>query len=61
MKIVIRLLAVIVGLSVFGVWMSIVGNPHVVETVIGLVLAFGTGFYIWYKLRQFGNKRNKAA
>ena len=30
---------VIFGLVVFLVWLSLVGNPHVVETSIGLVLA----------------------
>ena len=36
--IVIKLISFIAGLVVFGFWMSIVGNPHVVETVIGLIL-----------------------
>ena len=30
---------VIAGLVVFALWMSIVGNPHVVETVLGLLIA----------------------
>ena len=48
----------IAGLSVFGVWMNIVGNPHVVETVIGLVFAFVAGFWVFFKLRKFATKRN---
>ena len=36
----IRTLArIIVGAAVFVIWLQLVGNPHVVETVIGLVIA----------------------
>jgi len=35
----------VIGLAIFGVWMNIVGNPHVVETVIGLVIATSGGFW----------------
>ncbi len=49
-----RIGALVAGLAVFGVWMTIVGNPHVVETVIGLVLAAGVGFYVhrWLSRRR---------
>jgi putative flippase GtrA len=40
----------IVGLSIFGGWMSIVGNPHVVETSIGIVIALVGGFWIFFKI-----------
>ena len=40
------LTSAVVGLAVFGFWMSLVGNPHVIETVIGLAF----GFYIGYKV-----------
>jgi hypothetical protein len=30
--------------------MKIVGNPHVVETLMGLVIAIGAGFWINIKL-----------
>lgn len=33
------LIALVIWLAIFGMWMKVVGNPHVVETVIGLVLA----------------------
>ena len=29
------LIGMIAGLGVFSLWMNIVGNPHVVETVLG--------------------------
>ena len=40
------LVSAVAGLAVFGFWMSIVGNPHVVETVIGLVISS----YVAYKV-----------
>ncbi len=40
----------IVGLGLFGGWMSIVGNPHVIETVIGLIIGIGAGFWVYSKL-----------
>jgi len=40
------LISLVAGLAVFGFWMSIVGNPHVVETVIGLII----GGYVGYKV-----------
>ncbi len=43
------ILAWIVGLALFGGWMSIVGNPHVVETIIGLIIGIGSGLWIYSK------------
>ena len=40
------LLAGAAGVGVFALWMSIVGNPHVVETVLGLVLGGATFFFL---------------
>ena len=37
---------VIVGLVVFLVWLSLVGNPHVVETSIGVVLGIVAGWWV---------------
>lgn len=45
-------IAWIVGLTVFGGWMSIVGNPHVVETTIGLVMAIGAGMWVYSSLNK---------
>ncbi len=47
-----KYIGIIAGLAVFGVWMSIVGNPHVVETVIGLVIATGVGFWVYKKISK---------
>jgi hypothetical protein len=37
--------------AVFYFWIRMVGNPHVVETVIGLVLALIVGIWVWLKAR----------
>ena len=43
----IRTLArIIVGAAVFVIWLQLVGNPHVVETVIGLVIAIAAGWWV---------------
>jgi hypothetical protein len=47
-----KIAALIVGLGIFGGWMSIVGNPHVVETIIGLALAFAGGFLAFKQLSK---------
>lgn len=44
-----KVFSFIVGLVVFIVWMSIVGNPHVVETVLGLIISAVVGFWIYKK------------
>ena len=47
MKKIKSLISVIVGLVVFAAWMNIVGNPHVVETVLGLFIGLAGGYYAW--------------
>ncbi|MGV0960262.1 MAG: hypothetical protein ACOYB1_10540 [Limnohabitans sp.] len=44
------LIALIAGFIAFTGWMRMVGNPHVVETVIGLVLAAAVFFFILIKI-----------
>jgi len=48
-----KLVGIIAGLLVFGVWMNIVGNPHVVETVIGLIIGIGVGFWVYKQVAKF--------
>jgi len=43
----VKALSVVSALIIFGAWMSVVGNPHVVETVIGLILALGGGIWVY--------------
>lgn len=47
-----KLLGWIAGLSVFVGWIMLIGNPHVVETVIGLLFALIAGFWVFFKLRK---------
>lgn len=41
-----KLLGLVVSLIVFLGWMRLVGNLHVVETVIGLVFAVVAGIWV---------------
>jgi hypothetical protein len=52
-----KLIGWIAGLVVFALWMAIVGNPHVVETVIGLIGALVVGVWVFRKARDFGQPR----
>lgn len=47
-----KVLALVVALLVFSGWLSVVGNPHVVETVIGLILAAVAGTWAYIELRK---------
>ena len=43
------LIRIVVGAAIFVVWLQLlqlVGNPHGVETVIGLVIAIGAGWWV---------------
>lgn len=52
-----RFLGLLVAFGVFLGWIRIVGNPHVVETVIGLVIAAAAGIWVFLKARSFGTPR----
>lgn len=45
-----KLLGLLVGFGVFSLWLSMIGNPHVVETVIGLILALIAGLWVFVPL-----------
>lgn len=40
----------IIGISVFVCWMLLVGNPHVTETIIGLIISVVIGIWINHKI-----------
>jgi hypothetical protein len=61
MALTIRLVGGFVGLAVFGVWMGVVGNPHVAETMIGLVLSAIAGTWTWWQLRKVVGRRVQPA
>ena len=50
-----KLLGLVAGLAIFGFWMNIVGNPHVAETSIGVLISIGVGLFVWYKLSKLGD------
>ncbi len=52
-----KLLGLIAGLVVFCLWHRVIGNPHVVETIIGLVLAISAGVWIYIKSNKFFRKK----
>jgi len=47
---IIKYISIIIGLSVFGFWMSIVGNPHVIETIIGVIISIVAGMFSFKEL-----------
>lgn len=42
--------SIFVGVIIFAVWLSVVGNPHVVETVLGLVLGIAGAIYFHLRI-----------
>jgi len=52
-----KIVGVIAAVVVFLIWHSLIGNPHVVETVIGLVLAVGAGIWVYSIAKKFGSDR----
>ena len=44
-------ISAIAAAGVFYGWMSMVGNPHVIETSIGIALALVTWLFVYIKLR----------
>lgn len=60
MKGIITLTSIIAALLVFGFWMNIVGNPHVVETVMGVIISITVGVLVNRSLKNiFGLKEKK--
>lgn len=49
-------ISLVVGMGVFIVWIRLVGNPHVVETVIGLIFALGAGVFTYMKVKPDSRK-----
>ncbi len=52
-----KFLGVAAAIIVFLIWHSLIGNPHVIETVIGLVLAVGAGIWVYSIAKKFGTDR----
>lgn len=50
MEMIAKIFGLIAAIGLFVGWMSLVGNPHVVETSIGLVIAISAGVWVYLKL-----------
>lgn len=48
-----QFLGLLTAVVVFISWMSLVGSPHVIETVIGLVIAMIVGLFVYFKVRRW--------
>ena len=55
-----KIIGIIAGLSIFGFWMNIVGNPHVVETILGLIISIVCGYVIFRESGKFVDKYKKS-
>ncbi len=54
--ILISIVRVFVGVIVFVIWLQMVGNAHVVESVLGLVIAIAAAWRIGRVLTRIGAK-----
>ncbi len=52
------IIRVVVGVGVFLIWLQLVGNPHVVETVIGLGIAIIAGRWVGRLLPRLEQSEN---
>lgn len=46
MKLFKNIASIVIGTLIFLIWLQLVGNPHVVETVLGLVIATAGAIYV---------------
>lgn len=54
-----KIIALIIALLVFLAWLSVIGNPHVIETILGLIIAVTAGAWAYIKLRKIKLFKNK--
>ena len=52
----IKYISIGIGILSFSFWMSMVGNPHYIETCIGLIIGFGFGFFSNKELHKLAKK-----
>ena len=55
-----KIIGIISGLSIFGYWMNIVGNPHVVETILGMIISIICGYVIFRESGKLVEKYKKS-
>jgi len=54
----INVFCLIISVAIFILWMKVVGNPHVVETILGLIISIGTGTWVYQKLNKLFRKES---
>jgi hypothetical protein len=54
-----KIIAIIIALIVFSAWLSVIGNPHVIETILGLILSAIAGIWAYIELRKMKIFKNK--
>ena len=55
-----KILGIISCLIAFGIWMNIVGNPHVVETVLGIIISIGLGLTVYRETNKLVKRFKKS-
>jgi hypothetical protein len=51
-----KILGIAAAVIVFLIWHSLIGNPHVIETIIGLVLASIAGFWVHSIIKKLSSR-----
>jgi hypothetical protein len=50
-----KIIGIVAAVVVFLIWHSLIGNPHVIETIIGLVLAIAGGIWVYSIAKKLGS------
>ncbi len=52
----VKFISVVIGVCIFLAFMSLVGNPHYIETCIGIIIAILVGGWAYIKLNALKKK-----
>jgi len=47
-----ELISIVIGILIFILWTKLVGNPHVIETIIGIVISILLSGFIYSRLKK---------
>ncbi|MFN8258341.1 MAG: hypothetical protein U0W24_21810 [Bacteroidales bacterium] len=47
-----KIYGLIAAIVVFLIWRSLIGNPHVIETILGVIFAAIAGFWVYSKANK---------
>ena len=45
-------ISLIIGIGTIWFWLTLVGNPHVIETILGVAFGSISGGYTYFRLRK---------